>query len=239
MSLFDSADRRYRLLYKPLVFAACLVPLAWAVAGVLGLPVPRLGPDPVRRVLGIFGHSALNLLLITLSVTPLRQLTGQARLLLLRRMLGLFAFSYALLHFMVYAGPFESFSGAAVVKDIAKRPYTTIGFLALLLLVPLAVTSTNAMMRRLKRRWQRLHRLVYVIAILGVWHYWWQVKKDIREPLIYATLLALLLGWRAWRAARTATSRSAPPRAPGTGAAAAPSPGRTRLPFRPYRACSR
>jgi sulfoxide reductase heme-binding subunit YedZ len=234
-----SPDRRYRLLYKPLVFAACLVPLAWAVAGVLGLPVPGLGPDPVRRVLGIFGHSALNLLLLTLSITPLRQLTGQARLLLLRRMLGLFAFSYALLHFMVYAGPFESFSGTAIVKDITKRPYTTIGFLALLLLVPLAVTSTNAMMRRLKRRWQRLHRLVYPIAVLGVWHYWWQVKKDIREPLIYAALLALLLGWRAWRAAQAATSRSAPPTVPGTGAGAAPSPGMTRPPFRPYRACSR
>jgi methionine sulfoxide reductase heme-binding subunit len=238
VSPFANPERRYRLLYKPLVFAACLVPLAWAAAGVLGLPVPTLGPDPVRRVLGIFGHAALNLLLITLSVTPLRQLTGQSRLVLLRRMLGLFAFTYALLHFMVYAGPFEGFSGAAVVKDIAKRPYTTIGFLALLLLVPLAVTSTNAMMRRLKRRWQRLHRLVYPIAILGVWHYWWQVKKDIREPLIYAAALALLLGWRVVRAAR-ATSRSAPPKAPGTAAGAAPSPGKTRLPFLPSRACSR
>lgn len=240
MPLLASPDRRYRLVYKPLVFVACLVPLAWAVGGVLGLPVPALGPDPVRRVLGILGHSALNLLLLTLSVTPLRQLTGQARLLLLRRMLGLFAFSYALLHFMVYAGPFEGFSGAAVVKDIAKRPYTTIGFLALLLLVPLAITSTNAMMRRLKRRWHRLHRLVYVIAVLGVWHYWWQVKKDIREPLVYAAALALLLGWRAWRAARAAaTSRSAPPTTPGTAAGATPSPGTTRPPFRPYRACSR
>jgi methionine sulfoxide reductase heme-binding subunit len=204
VAFFDTSDRRYRRLYKPLVFIACLVPLAWVVGGVAGLPVPGLGPDPVRRVLGILGHSALNLLLLTLAVTPLRQLTGQARLLLLRRMLGLFAFSYVLLHFIVYAGPFEGFSAAAVVKDIAKRPYTTIGFLALLLLVPLAVTSTNAMMRRLKRRWQSLHRLVYAIAILGVWHYWWQVKKDIREPLIYAGLLALLLGWRGWRWARGA-----------------------------------
>jgi methionine sulfoxide reductase heme-binding subunit len=204
MAFLETADRRYRLLYKPLVFVACLVPLLWTIAGVLGLPVPSLGPDPVRRVLGILGHSALNLLLLTLAITPLRHLTGQARLLLLRRMLGLFAFSYALLHFMVYAGPFEGFSAAAVIKDITKRPYTTIGFLALLLLVPLAVTSTNAMMRRLKRRWHSLHRLVYAIAILGAWHYWWQVKKDIREPLVYASLLALLLGWRGWRWARAA-----------------------------------
>lgn len=219
-------DRRYRLVYKPVLFLACLVPLAWAGAGVIqstgvaGLPVPSLGVDPVRRVLGIFGHSALNLLLITLSVTPLRQLTGNAQLLRLRRMLGVFALCYALLHFATYVGPFQGFSWSAIVKDLVKRPYITIGFAALLLLLPLAITSTNAMMRRLKRRWQSLHRLIYPIAILGVWHYWWQVKKDIREPLIYAGLLAVLLGWRLWRrraaTSPAATSKSAPPRAPET-----------------------
>ncbi|MGB8694264.1 MAG: protein-methionine-sulfoxide reductase heme-binding subunit MsrQ [Steroidobacteraceae bacterium] len=216
MATTNPVERRYRLVYKPLLFVACLVPLAWAVGGVLGLPVPSLGADPVRKVLGILAHSALNLLLITLCVTPLRQLTGNAQLLRLRRMLGLFAFSYALLHFLTYLGPFQGFSWAAIVKDLVKRPYITIGFAALVLLVPLAVTSTNAMMRRLKRRWQSLHRLIYVIAILGVWHYWWQVKKDIREPLIYVALLALLLGWRLWRRQRSATSRSASPTAPGT-----------------------
>lgn len=238
MQLFSSADRRYRYLYKPALFVACLVPLLWAVAGVLGLPVPSLGPDPVRRVLGIFGHSALNLLLITLSVTPLRQLTGQARLLLLRRMLGLFAFAYALLHFSTYAGPFMAFSARAIIKDVVKHPYVTIGFAALLLLVPLAVTSTNAMMRRLKRRWHSLHKLIYPIAMLGVWHYWWQVKKDIREPLIYAGLLAVLLGWRWWRRQRAATSKSALPTVPGTGAAAVPSPDTRPQPYRPYRVYS-
>jgi sulfoxide reductase heme-binding subunit YedZ len=216
MAAINPAERRYRLVYKPLLFLACLVPLAWVVGGVLGLPVPSLGADPVRKVLGILAHSALNLLLITLSVTPLRQLTGNAQLLKVRRMLGLFAFSYALLHFLTYIGPFQGFSWAAIVKDLVKRPYITIGFAALVLLVPLAVTSTNAMMRRLKRRWQSLHRLIYVIAILGVWHYWWQVKKDIREPLIYVVLLSLLLGWRLWRRQRSATSRSAAPKAPGT-----------------------
>ena len=237
-SILRSADRRYRFIYKPALFLACLVPLLWAVAGASGLPVPGLGADPVRRVLGIFGHSALNLLLLTLSVTPLRQLTGQARLLLLRRMLGLFAFSYALLHFFTYAGPFQSFSAQAILKDVVKRPYVTIGFTALLLLVPLALTSTNAMMRRLKRRWHSLHKLVYVIAALGVWHYWWQVKKDIREPLIYATVLAALLGWRWSRRPRTATSKSALPTAPGTNAAAAPLPDTTRRRYHPYRVYS-
>jgi methionine sulfoxide reductase heme-binding subunit len=212
----SSRDRRYRFVYKPVLFLACLVPLGWALAGVLGLPVPSLGVDPVRRVLGIFGHSALNLLLITLSVTPLRQVTGNAHLLRLRRMLGVFAFSYALLHFLTYIGPFQGFSWPAIVKDLSKRPYIMIGFAALLMLLPLAITSTNAMMRRLKRRWQSLHRLIYLIAILGVWHYWWQVKKDIREPLIYVALLALLLGWRLWRRQRAAatalTSKSVPPK---------------------------
>jgi sulfoxide reductase heme-binding subunit YedZ len=225
-------DRRYRWLYKPLLFLACSVPLGWAVLGVLrgaglpSLPVPGLGADPVRRVLGIFGHSALNLLLLTLSVSPLRQLTGNTHLLRLRRMLGVFAFCYALLHFATYVGPFQGFSWGAIVKDLVKRPYITLGFAALLLLLPLAITSTNGMMRRLKRRWQSLHRLIYPIAILGVWHYWWQVKKDIREPLLYAGMLAVLLGWRLWRrqraahaaatAAAAATSKSAPPRAPET-----------------------
>ena len=200
-----TTERRYRLLYKPLLFLACLVPLAWCVAGVLGLPVPSLLPDPQRKVLGILGHTSLNLLLLTLAVTPARQLTGNAHLLRLRRMLGVFAFCYALLHFITYVGAIQGFSWSAIIKDIVKRPYITIGFAALLMLLPLAVTSTNAMMRRLGRRWQKLHRLIYPIAIFGVWHYWWQVKKDIREPLIYAVLLALLVGWRLWRRQRRAT----------------------------------
>jgi sulfoxide reductase heme-binding subunit YedZ len=215
-------DRRYRYVYKPLLFIACMVPLVWVVAGVLAgagvvaVPVPTLGADPVRRVLGIFGKSTLNLLGLTLCVTPLRVLSGNAHLLRLRRMLGVFAFSYALLHFLVYVGPFQGFSGAAILEDLTKRPYIMVGFSALLILAALAATSTNGMMRRLKRRWQQLHYLVYVAATLGVWHYWWQVKKDIREPALYAAGLAVLLGWRAWRRWRRApaTSRSARPTVP-------------------------
>lgn len=199
-------DQRYRFVYKPLAFTACLVPFLWALDGVLAasgvalpgtLPVPELGADPVRRVLGIVGKSALNLLLVTLAVTPLRQLTGNVHLLRFRRMLGLFAFVYALLHFLVYL-VFQGFSWPEILQDIVKRPYITLGFTALLLLLPLAATSTSGMMRRLKQRWIALHRLIYPIAVLGVWHYWWQVKKDFREPLIYAAILAALLAWRAW-----------------------------------------
>jgi sulfoxide reductase heme-binding subunit YedZ len=102
----------------------------------------------------------------------------------------------------------------SVLADVAKRPYITLGFAALLMLIPLAITSTNRMMRRLGRRWQKLHRLIYVIAVLGVWHYYWQVKRDVREPLIYAAILALLLGYRYVRARRKVTSRSAPATVP-------------------------
>ena len=114
-------------------------------------------------------------------------------------MLGLFAFFYVLLHFLTYAGLDQRFDLPAIIEDIVKRPYITIGMTALLLLLPLAITSTNAMMRRLGRRWQKLHRLVYPIAILGVWHFYWQVKQDILEPLIYGLILALLLGYRLFR----------------------------------------
>jgi len=215
-------DRRYRLLYKPLLFLACLAPLGWAVAGVaatagviaLPVPVPGLGADPVRRVLGIFGKTTLNLLLLTLTVTPLRILTGNVHLLRLRRMLGLYAFCYALLHVLVYAGPFQGLRGSAILEDLARRPYIMVGFAALLILSALAATSTRGMMRRLGRRWQQLHYLVYAAAAGGVWHYAWQVKKDLGEPLLYAAALGALLGWRAWRRwRRAATSRSARPTA--------------------------
>ena len=215
----QKTDTRYRFFYKPALFVACAIPLAWVIAALAQVPVPTLGADPVRRMLGIFGHSALNLLLITLCVSPLRALTGNAHLLRLRRMLGVWAFTYALLHFLTYIGPFQGFSWSAIVKDLVKRPYITIGFLALLMLLALAITSTNGWMRRLRRRWQSLHRLIYVATALGVWHYWWQVKKDIREPMIYAVLAAILLGWRLWRwqrqrTAPRATSNSALPRVP-------------------------
>src|SRR5882672_10387482 len=133
----NRTDRRYRYVYKPALFLACLAPMVWVLAGLANAmvgtqwPVPGLGADPVRRMLGIFGHSALNLLLITLCVSPLRALTGNAHLLRLRRMLGVFAFSYALLHFLTYLGPFQAFDSRAIAADLLKRPYITLGFAAL------------------------------------------------------------------------------------------------------------
>ena len=206
---------RYRFIYKPLVFTACLVPFVWLTCGAFGWFGLSLGADPVKELEHECGKTALNLLLITLAVTPVRQLTGQPQLLRLRRMLGLWAFFYVVVHFIIYVVLDLELNFATLGTDIAKRPYITIGFIALLLLIPLAITSTNGMMRRLGRRWQQLHRLVYVIAVLGVWHFYWQVKRDVREPLIYAGILAILLLYRVVRA-RLFRSQAAPARPAGS-----------------------
>ena len=201
-----NVERRYRFVYKPAVFLASLAPLGWIAGHVLGWFGFIPAVDPVKFLELECGQTALNFIMLTLMVTPVRRLAGLPNLLRLRRMLGLFAFFYAALHFTVYLTLDLDFDWGMVGADIAKRPYITIGFTALMLLIPLAVTSTRGMMRRLGRRWIKLHRLVYVIAILGVWHYYWQEKIDVREPLIYAGVLALLLGYRLVRALR----RSAP-----------------------------
>lgn len=181
---------------KPLVCLLASLPALWLLSGALGLAGQSLGPNPVREMLHVTGKTSLNLLLLTLLVSPLRELTGQSIWQRPRRMLGLFAFGYALLHFVVYAVLELELDLGDLAREISRRPFIIVGTVALLAMVPLAVTSTDRMMRRLGRRWQSLHRLVYPIALLGVWHYYWQVKADIREPLLYAAALALLLLWR-------------------------------------------
>ena len=183
--------RRY---YKVGVFLVCLVPLGMLVWQVL---TQDLGTNPVEALLHRTGDWTLRFVLIVLAVTPLRRLTSWNELQQFRRMLGLFAFFYACLHFSVYAFLDLGLDWSFLARDIAKRPYITVGFTAWVLLVPLALTSTRGMMRRLGRRWKQLHRLVYVIAVLGVVHFYWLVKADVREPLIYAAILALLLSLRA------------------------------------------
>jgi sulfoxide reductase heme-binding subunit YedZ len=192
-------QRTVRLLKVP-VFLACLVPFGQLVLEAFEVAGFSLGANPVEELIHHCGLWGLKFLLITLAVTPVRRITGWAWLLRFRRMFGLFAFFYLCLHFMAYAGVDQRFDFAAIGEDILERPYITLGITGLTLLIPLALTSTAGMMRRLGRRWQRLHRLVYVAAILGAWHFWWQVKKDISEPLIYAGILALLLGFRVVRA---------------------------------------
>ncbi len=205
-----TVDRRYRFIYKPILFVACSLPLLWLASGAFGQFGVNLGADPIETLLHKTGKTALQLLLITLCVTPLRSIAGFPHLIRLRRMLGLFAFIYAVAHFTIYLVLDRHLEYASIVTDIAKRPYITVGFAALVLLLPLAVTSTNAMMRRLGRRWQKIHRLIYLISALGVLHYYWQVKRDVREPLVYAAILALLLGYRYLKRRRpTSTSGSA------------------------------
>jgi sulfoxide reductase heme-binding subunit YedZ len=190
---------------KPIVFVGCLIPAlhlalgALNATGVLHINGISLGADPVKVMLHTCGQWTLNFLMITLCMTPLRDLTHSVFWLRFRRMFGLFAFFYVLLHFTVYLLLDQSGKLGALWQDIVKRPYITIGMLGLLLLIPLAVTSTAKAQRRLGRRWTELHRLIYVIAILGVWHYWWLVKKDIRPPLLYLCGLAILLGYRLWK----------------------------------------
>ncbi|HLZ97085.1 MAG TPA: protein-methionine-sulfoxide reductase heme-binding subunit MsrQ [Steroidobacteraceae bacterium] len=196
-----------RWLVKPLVFAACLLPAMRLTAGAVGFAGVSLGADPVAAMLHTCGKWTLNFLMITLCMTPLRDATRSVFWLKLRRMFGLFAFFYVLLHLTVYLVLDQAGKLSALWEDIVKRPYITIGMLGLCLLIPLAVTSTAKAQRRLGRGWIKLHRLVYAVAILGVWHYWWGVKKDVREPLLYVCGLSLLLGYRLWKHRRGTASR--------------------------------
>jgi sulfoxide reductase heme-binding subunit YedZ len=182
-----------RFVAKPVVFMLCLLPFLALVRGVW---IGDLGANPVERVTDVTGEWGLRLLLLTLAVTPLRRLTGWSWPQRFRRMLGLFAFFYASLHLLTWAWLDQELSLTRIVEDIALRPYVTLGFLAWLLMVPLALTSTRGMMRRLGRRWQSLHRLVYAVGLLAVLHYLWLVKADLVEPLVYLGLLAGLLALR-------------------------------------------
>lgn len=189
--------RRY---IKPALFLLCLLPFLRLALGAFGVAGVELGANPVEKVQDTLGQWGLRFLVITLAVTPLRDWLNAPWLVQLRRMLGLYAFFYVLMHFLTWLILDQGMYWEVILIDISQRPFITVGFLALLMLVPLAITSTNAMMRRLGKRWKTLHRLVYPITLLGVWHYWWQVKADIREPLIYLAITVVLLSWRVWKA---------------------------------------
>jgi methionine sulfoxide reductase heme-binding subunit len=178
------------------VFGACLTPLAVLAGQAL---THNLGANPIDEIADRTGIWTLRMLLITLAVTPARRLTGWNRLIQLRRMLGLFAFFYGGLHFVTYIWLDQFFAVGEIIADVMERPFITVGFASFVLLIPLAVTSTTAMIKRLGGKWwQRLHRLVYAIAIGGVVHYLWLVKADIRQPLLYGSILGALLVYRLW-----------------------------------------
>jgi len=196
--------------FKPVIFLACLGPLArlgWKAYN------QALGANPIEVITHSTGDWTLIFLLVTLAITPLRKLTGQLWLIRFRRMFGLFAFFYVSLHFLTYIWLDKFFDVHAMLADIAKRRFITVGFTGFVLLIPLAVTSTTGWIRRLGgKRWQALHRLIYFSATAGVIHYWWLVKADIHKPLEYAVVLTLLLGYRVavWVSPRF-TSQQVPP----------------------------
>lgn len=196
---------------KAIVFVAALAPLARLVAGLAFYP-EWLGANPAEFITRSTGNWTLRFLLATLAVTPLRKALGWHWLAGLRRMLGLFAFFYGLVHLSSYVAFDHVFDVADILKDIVQRPFITVGSAALVLMLPLALTSTDRMVRRLgAKRWRALHRLVYLIAPLGVLHFWWMVKADIREPALYAAILAGLFGYRVVAAVREARRRRARP----------------------------
>ncbi|HEX5788160.1 MAG TPA: protein-methionine-sulfoxide reductase heme-binding subunit MsrQ [Woeseiaceae bacterium] len=191
---------RVRFVGKPAVFAACLLPALFVAGDLFGV-TGDLGANPVEAIQDRFGNWGIRFVMIALAVTPLRQLTGWNWLQRFRRMLGLFAFFYVLLHFLTWFVLDQGMLMSAIIEDVAKRPFITLGFAAFVLLTAMALTSPVAMRRRMGRRWQQLHNSVYLVGILAVWHYWWQVKADFREPLVYAAILGLLLGYRLWKRA--------------------------------------
>jgi methionine sulfoxide reductase heme-binding subunit len=179
---------------KALVFAVSLAPLAWLVWRGLH---DDLTADPVNFIEHTTGNWTLRFLVITLAITPLRKILHLPQLIRFRRMTGLFAFFYVSLHFTTWIWLDRGFAWSEMWKDVLKRPFITVGFTGFVLLIPLAITSTAGWIRRLGgRRWQNLHRLLYLIAVLGVIHYYWLVKSDHRKPLLYALLVAILLAWR-------------------------------------------
>jgi len=179
---------------KIALFLLCLVPLGALLWRFFS---GRLGANPVEFVQHATGDWTLRFLVFTLCITPLRKLLKLPEMIRFRRMLGLFAFFYACLHFLTYIGPDQAFDLSAMWKDVAKRPFITVGFTAFVLLIPLAITSTAGWIRRLGgRRWQMLHRAIYVSAVCGVIHYYWLVKSAVIRPLTYGAIVGLLLAWR-------------------------------------------
>lgn len=187
---------------KPLLFVVCALPFAWLLYGAFA---DTLGPNPAEALIRGTGDWTLRFLCLTLAITPLRVMTKQPALARFRRMLGLFAFFYAVLHFLSYGWLDMGFDVDAIVRDIPKRPFALVGFLALLLMLPLAATSFNRAIKALgARRWQLLHKLVYAVVLLGLLHFFWMraSKNNLAEVGVYAVVIASLLGWRVVQALR-------------------------------------
>ena len=186
-----------RLYLKPTVFLICLLPLILVLSDLFEIS-GTLGANPIENIQDRFGIWGLRFIVILLMISPLKKITGIIWLIQFRRMIGLFAFFYVLMHFLVWLLLEQSLLMPAIIEDVTKRPFITIGFIALLILLILASTSTLKIRRSMGRKWDKLHQSVYLASILGIWHFWWQVKKDITEPLIYAVIIFILLTYRLW-----------------------------------------
>jgi sulfoxide reductase heme-binding subunit YedZ len=189
--------QQIRFIWKPIIFLLCLVPAGLVVGDALGI-TGQLSANPIEDIQDRFGNWAIRFIMITLAVTPLRRITSWNWLLRFRRPLGLFTFFYTLMHFLTWLILDQGLLLSAILEDLTKRPFITIGFAALVLLTAMAATSTVGMRRRMGRRWDKLHYSAYAVGVLGVWHYWWQVKKDTSDAWIYAVILAILLGLRVY-----------------------------------------
>ncbi len=189
---------------KPIVFVLCAIP---AASLVFNIATGNISADPIDDLTHVTGEWGMRLLLLTLAITPLRYITGINQLILLRRMLGVYAFFYILLHFLTWLVIDNFFDFQRIIEDIFERYYILFGSLAFLMMIPLAATSTNRMVRWLgSKRWIKLHKLIYPLSILGIVHFYLQVKADITQPVIYAAILAVLLGYRIWKSKNKSTS---------------------------------
>ena len=186
-----------RLYLKPIVFLICLLPIILVLTDLFEIS-GTLGANPIENIQDRFGIWGLRFIVILLLISPLKKISGIIWLIQFRRMIGLFAFFYVLMHFLVWLLLEQSLLMPAIIEDVTKRPFITIGFIALLILLILASTSTSKIRRLMGKKWDKLHQSVYLASILGVWHFWWQVKKDITEPLIYAVIIFILLTYRLW-----------------------------------------
>ena len=186
-----------RLYLKPIVFLICLLPIILVLTDLFEIS-GTLGANPIENIQDRFGIWGLRFIVILLLISPLKKISGIIWLIQFRRMIGLFAFFYVLMHFLVWLLLEQSLLMPAIIEDVTKRPFITIGFIALLILLILASTSTSKIRRSMGKKWDKLHQSVYLASILGVWHFWWQVKKDITEPLIYAVIILILLTYRLW-----------------------------------------
>lgn len=198
-----------RLYLKPIVFLICLLPLILVLTDLFEIS-GTLGANPIENIQDRFGIWGLRFIVILLMISPLKKITGNIWLIQFRRMIGLFAFFYVLMHFLVWLILEQSLLMPAILEDVIKRPFITIGFIALLILLILASTSTSKIRRSMGKKWDKLHQSVYLASILGIWHFWWQVKKDITEPLIYAVIIFILLTYRLWNKYRKTQPKKNP-----------------------------